>query len=115
MAKHETFGQTLRKLRQKKDLGLREFARRVGISPTYLSQIEADSCTLPIEERVVEMARALDQDPDEFLALAGRVASDVGAIIRAHPREMATFLRQARTLPAQEWERLTREVVERRR
>jgi len=108
-----SFGETLRGLRQARGIGLRELARRLGISATYLSQIESDACPTPIEERVMAMAQALEQDPDELLALAGRVASDVDAIIRARPRAMATFLRTARGLSEEDLRRLTEQIRER--
>jgi|EndMetStandDraft_5_1072996.scaffolds.fasta_scaffold135537_3 HTH-type transcriptional regulator, competence development regulator len=90
----ETFGATVRRLRQEKEIGLREFARRVNISPSFLTAIEKGGCAVP-EERVVAFAKALDQDVDEFLALAGQVSSDLDEYIRTH-RAVATFLRVAR-------------------
>ncbi|MBK6918537.1 MAG: helix-turn-helix transcriptional regulator [Deltaproteobacteria bacterium] len=36
----ERFGERIRRLRTEQKLGLREFATKVGISPTYLSRIE---------------------------------------------------------------------------
>lgn len=106
-----TFGPTVRALRQEKGIGLRELARRVGMSPTYLTQIEKDECPVP-EERVVAFARALEQDADEFLALAGRVASDVDEIIRSRPRATANFLRVASRLSDEEWAQLTQQIQE---
>jgi transcriptional regulator with XRE-family HTH domain len=95
VAEKKRFGQTVRELRKEKGIGLREFARRVSISPSFLTQIEKDACAVP-EERVVAFARALDQDVDEFLALAGQVSSDLDEFIRARPRAVATFLRTVR-------------------
>jgi HTH-type transcriptional regulator, competence development regulator len=91
----KTFGQTVRDLRKAKGIGLREFARRASISPSFLTQIEKGGCAVP-EERVVAFARVLEQDVDEFLALAGRVASDLDDFIRERPRAVATFLRTVR-------------------
>jgi hypothetical protein len=42
---------------------------------------------------VKKIAEVLSLDPDELLARAGRVASDLTEIIRRHPREAASFLR----------------------
>jgi HTH-type transcriptional regulator, competence development regulator len=94
----EGFGARVRRLREAREIGLRPFARMIGVSATYLSKIERDELPPPAEARVKEIARLLDQDPDELLALAGRVASDVSDIIKAQPREMASFLRTARGL-----------------
>ena len=100
------FGATIRELREEKHIGLRQFARMLGVSATYLSKIERDELPPPAEERVKEIARLLERDPDELLALAGKVASDLGAIIRERPREMASFLRTVRGMGPEEIRRL---------
>ncbi len=79
------------------------------MSPTYLSKVERDEFKPPTEEKVRAIAEALGQDPDELLALAGRVSSDLADIIQRHPREMATFLRAANGLSAEEARRLKKE------
>ncbi len=68
------FGSTVRRLRQERKIGLRKFARMVGITPTYLSKIERDLLDPPAEEKVIAIAEVLGQDADELLALAGRTA-----------------------------------------
>src|SRR5919205_836059 len=98
MSDDQGFGPVVRRLREERQIGLRDFARRIGVSATYLSKIERDELPPPSEARVKEIARQLDQDPDELLALAGKVASDLHEIIRNRPREMADFLRAARQL-----------------
>ena len=89
------FGATVRKEREAKSISLRKFAAMVNMSPTYLSKVERGEFPPPAEEKVVAIANALDQNPDELLALAGRVASDLDQIIQEQPTEMATFLRAA--------------------
>lgn len=102
------FGATVRRLREKQKIGLRKFAQMVGMSPTYLSKVERDEFKPPTEEKVRAIAKALDQDPDELLALAGRVSSDLAGIIKQQPHEMATFLRAANGLSAEEMQRLVK-------
>ena len=106
------FGATIRKLREERGIGLRQFARMIEVSATYLSKIEREELPPPAESRVKEIARLLEQDPDELLALAGKVASDLNEIIRNQPRQMASFLRSASGLSGQELERLTKQVSE---
>src|SRR3954470_21779025 len=101
----------VRELREERRIGLRQFARMVGVSATYLSKIERDELPPPAEARVKEIARLLDQDPDELLALAGKVASDLKEIIRNRPREMASFLRITSGWSGQEIERLTKQAT----
>jgi transcriptional regulator with XRE-family HTH domain len=82
----------------------------IGFSATYLSKIERGELPPPAEERVKEIARLLDQNADELLALAGKVASDVREIIKEQPQAMASFLRTARGLGPDELRRLEEEV-----
>ena len=105
-----SFGATVRRLREDQKIGLRRFAEVVGMSPTYLSKVERDEFNPPSEDKVRAIAKALGQDPDELLALAGRVSSDLTGIIQRQPREMASFLRAANGLSAEEMKRLAEEA-----
>ncbi len=109
------FGATIRALREKQQISLRKFADKVGISPTYLSKVERDEFPPPGEKKIKEIAEALGQDPDELLALAGKVSSDLPAIIQQRPREMASFLRTAGELSPEELARLTKYVEKMKR
>jgi HTH-type transcriptional regulator, competence development regulator len=105
------FGATIRALRERRRIGLRQFARTIGVSATYLSKIERGEMPPPAEDRVKEIARLLGQDPDELLALAGKVASDLNEIIRNRPRETASFLRSTSGLSGKELEQLTKKAT----
>lgn len=105
-----SFGGRIRKLRMDHGITLRDFARRLGVSPTYISQIEQGNFKPPAESVVVSMARILGQDSDELLALAGRVADDLDDIIRGQPKELATFLRMARGLSAEDIARFSQQA-----
>jgi transcriptional regulator with XRE-family HTH domain len=101
---------SLRQLREAQKIGLRKFTQMVGMSPTYLSKVERDEFKPPTEKKVRAIAKALGQNPDELLALAGRVSSDLADIIQRQPREMATFLRAANSLSAEEMQKLSDEA-----
>lgn len=111
----KNFGATIRELREGQQISLRKFADKVGISPTYLSKIERDEFPPPGEETVKKFAEALDQDPDELLALAGKVSSDLPAIIQQRPRELASFLRTASELSSDEMAKVTKYVEKMKR
>ena len=113
--KPKTFGATIRELREGQQISLRKFADKVGISPTYLSKIEREEFPPPGEETVKKFAEALDQDPDELLALAGKVSSDLPAIIQQRPRELASFLRTAGALGPEDMAKLTKYVEKMKR
>lgn len=98
--KRQTFGQVLREARLGKGITLRKFAEMVGISPTYLSQVEQDNVDPPTAERVKTMAELLGASADEWIALAGRVPEDLPGIIQEEPTAMPELLREARGLTA---------------
>src|SRR5262245_13716558 len=102
------FGELVRREREAKEIGLREMAKMIGVSPTYLSKIERDEFPPPAEDKVRKIAEIIGRDPDELLTLAGRVASDLTDIIRQRPREMADFLRAAKGLTVDDLARLAR-------
>lgn len=109
-AGREKFGAFIRREREAKEIGLREMAKKIGVSPTYLSKVERDEFPPPAEDKVRKVAGFLGLDADELLALAGRVASDLTDIIRERPREMADFLRAAKGLTADDMARLARQA-----
>ena len=112
--KHLSFGQALREKRIAKKFSLRKFAELVGISPTYLSQVEQSNVDPPTAERVQRMAELLEENPDELIALAGRVADDLPAIIQAKT-EVPDLLRAVRGLSAEQLRRLRESAEEMKR
>src|SRR5438874_4832747 len=106
----EKFGAFIRHLREQKKIGLREMAKMIRISPTYLSKVERDEFPPPAEDRVKAIAKIIECDADDLLARADRVSSDVSAIIKRHPVELAGLLRTTRGLKAEDIARLAREV-----
>jgi transcriptional regulator with XRE-family HTH domain len=87
------FGEFVRKERLEKEIGLREMAKMIRVSPTYLSKVERDEFPPPAEDKVRKIAEIIGCDSDELLARAGRVSSDLSEIIKQHPRELAQLLR----------------------
>ncbi len=53
------FGPTIRLLRQAKGISLREMARKLGVSPAFLSQIEAGRQHKIPKARIVQVAEML--------------------------------------------------------
>ena len=105
------FGDLLRATRIAKGYSLRKFAEMADISPTYLSQVEQAKIERPpTAERVRTMAKLLDQDPDEWIALAGRIPEDISEIIKSEPQAMPALLRAAKGLTADELRKLTDQI-----
>jgi len=107
---HE-FGETIRRLRMEREITLRKFAEMVGLSPTFISMLERGEFEPPSEENIRIIARALHQNEDEFVALAGRISEEWKAVIRENPREMADFLRTAKNLTKEDLSKLTKQAV----
>jgi len=110
-----SFGDYIRQRREERraadrDYSLRKVAQSVGIEPSYLSKIERGEQPAPSEETILALAKALDEDPDVLLALAGKVAQDLQAIIRKRPRLFAQLIRQLKNMPDHAVLRLVREV-----
>ncbi|GIW81354.1 MAG: transcriptional regulator [Gemmatales bacterium] len=101
-----TFGELLREKRIDKKFSLRKFAALVGVSPTYLSQVEQGNVQPPTADRVKRMAELLGENPDEWIALAGRVPEDLPAIIHEQPTEIPELLREARGLTVEQLRKL---------
>src|SRR3984893_8576741 len=109
-AKHDSFGRLLREKRVEKGFSLRKFAELVGVSPTYLSQVEQGNAQPPTADRVKRMAEILEDNPDEWIALAGRVPGDLSKIIQEQPTEMPELLREASGLTAEQLRKLTEQA-----
>jgi transcriptional regulator with XRE-family HTH domain len=89
---------------------LRQVAQRVGVEPAYLSKVERGLVPPPSEATIVRLATDLGEDPDVLLALAGKVSSDLQAIILRRPRQFADLIRQLRDAPDGAILKVVREV-----
>jgi transcriptional regulator with XRE-family HTH domain len=78
------FGRTVRKLRERRAIGLREMAERIGASQGYLSQVERGNYAPPSEEKIVALADALETNATWLLALGGRLPSEVNVALLDH-------------------------------
>lgn len=105
-----SFGRLLREKRLAKKFSLRKFAELVGVSPTYLSQVEQENVMPPTADRVKRMAELLEENVDEWIALAGRVPEDVPGIIHEQPTEMPRLLREASGLTADQLRRVREQI-----
>ena len=105
----------MRDRRLAKGYSLRKFAELVGVSPTYLSLIErGEAESPPTAERVRCMAELLGENPDQWIALAGRMPEDVADIIKKQPEGMPALLRAARGLTADQLKQLVAEIERKR-
>jgi HTH-type transcriptional regulator, competence development regulator len=89
---------------------LRQLAMRIGVEPSYLSKIERGLEPRPSEDMTKALAKELGEDPDVLLAMAGKVSSDLQAIIRKRPQLFAQLIRELKNAPNNAVLRLVREV-----
>jgi transcriptional regulator with XRE-family HTH domain len=110
-----TFGDFIRQQREARRtndpaFSVRQVAQRVGIEPSYLSKIERGEQPPPSEQTIAAIARELGEDPDVLLALAGKVSSDLQAVIRKRPKLFAQLIRELRKMPDHAVLRVVREI-----
>jgi HTH-type transcriptional regulator, competence development regulator len=91
------FGNRIRELRQAKNLTLRDLAKKVRVTFTYLSKIENQKLSFgefPSNELIVKLAGVLDADPDELLILADKIPDAIRQRVLQRPdvfRKIATL------------------------
>lgn len=97
----QAFGEYLRIQRFSKGYTSgRAFAHKVGISPQLLSRIERGNEKGLGEAKLIKIAELLSLNPDEVLAMNGKVASDVTEILLKKPRALANLVRRLEGRPA---------------
>ena len=78
---------------------LRRVGFASGLEPSFLSKIERDIAPPPSEPKIRALAKAIGEDPDVLLALAGKVSADLQEVIRKRPALFADLLRQLKHAP----------------
>src|SRR5262249_41275715 len=86
----QTLGDVIREARVRAKRGLRELARELDITPSYLSDIENDR-RVPAEDVLRRIAVLLKLDFDELMALAGRFGERAERYLKRHPEAGKLF------------------------
>lgn len=73
----KNFGEVIRELRTAQEIGLRELAQKIGISPAYLSRIERGRELPPKDETIKKLAKFLAADPDVLFRLASSTDPEI--------------------------------------
>ena len=81
----KNFGETIRNLRVAQDLGLRETAIKLRISPAYLSRIERGKERPPRPEVIKELAKVLAADPDVLFRLSSSTDPELLDFLQKKP------------------------------
>ena len=112
----QTFSQTIVEARTKNNLGLRELAKRVGISAGYLSEIERELKPAPSDTIVQSLADTLSLDYKELLKLAAADRlhySKVKIITKlfANKELGAEFINELDTIAKKDMKELTLQLI----
>lgn len=103
-------GDVLREARVAADLTLRDLAKRLSLSASYISDIENER-RVPAEEVLRQLATELKLQPDELLAKAGRVGDKTERYLKTHPTAGTLFRKISdKRLPTEDLEELLRQV-----
>ena len=99
-----SFGSYIREKREAlvaedKSKSLRQVAITIGVEPAFLSKVERDIVSPPSEVKIKALAEVLNEDPDLLLAMAGKVSSDLLAIVKARPQLIGELLRELKEQP----------------
>jgi HTH-type transcriptional regulator, competence development regulator len=119
MTGNPELGALIRRLREEKrrsdpTFSVRQFAEKIGISPTYLSKVELGKVDPPATDRLIAIAELLGADPDTVLIQANRIPPDVIEIVRRRPKVMVALLRAADGVTEAEVAATTQELQQRK-
>lgn len=96
MSGNQTFGKHIKTLRLARNIGQREMARIVGISPSYLNDIENNKRDAPRKEIIKKIADILEANLENLYDLAGKaknkIPPDIPDIIKKN-KEIPSLLR----------------------
>jgi transcriptional regulator with XRE-family HTH domain len=107
----KSLGDVIREARTPKG-SLREYAKKLDITPSYLSDIENDR-RVPAEDVLRKIAELLDLDFDELMARAGRFGEDADRYMRKHPTAGVLFRQLSESnLPEDDLAKLLRRAEE---
>jgi transcriptional regulator with XRE-family HTH domain len=90
-----TFGDLIKNKRIKKKIGLREFSRKVKLSPSFICSLEGGKAKPPKEKNIIKIAEILDIDKDLLLAKANKIPIDILNILISDYRYYYNFIRKS--------------------
>jgi transcriptional regulator with XRE-family HTH domain len=101
----KTFGAVLREKRRLAGIVQRDLASRIGVDFSYISKLENDRIPPPSADTIVAICEALNMEPEELLALTGKIPSAIQKSI-GESKPAQEFLRESNLmdLTDEEWE-----------
>ena len=107
---NKKIGEIIREIRNEKGISLRKLAEIVNVSNVNILYIEKGkiNTSLPVLKGI---ANALNYNIDKLLALADMIDDDIRNIINKRPISITNFLRIAKNLTNDDWNILTKQVL----
>ena len=101
------FGIILRNKRRESGLSQRRLAEKVNVDFSYISKLENGRTPPPSAGTIIKISEALNCAPEDLLAAAKKMPTDIGDAIAAKPSAQR-FLQEAfqLNLSPDEWERM---------
>jgi len=90
--KNKAFGSLIRNRRLEMKIGLREFAKKVKLSPTFISKIENGIEKSISECSVKRIAKALELNSSYLMLKLGKIPEEYKQGIMDSPRKLCLFL-----------------------
>lgn len=109
-----TFASRILELRRNAGLTQRKLADQLGIDFTYLSKLENGHGDPPAEDTIRRLAAATGGDPEELLALAGKISVQLREKA-SQDEEFAMLLRRLPHLPPEVLRKVYRQAGVKRR
>jgi transcriptional regulator with XRE-family HTH domain len=105
------FGNMLRRRRRESGISQRELARRVRVDFSYISKLENGRLPAPAAETIVRLSNAIGASPEELLASAKKMTSEVSEKLSGKPAALR-FVHEATRmgLSEDEWTELTKSL-----
>ena len=116
------FGEYIKKKRQEKGITLRGLADRLGIAPSYMSDIEKGKRNAPNQEtlnKMIDVLELTNDESNELLDLAATskdtIAQDLTEYVSTNPN-VRVALRRAKDLKLgdDEWIKIIDEIINRK-
>ena len=105
----KTFGELVKETRISNKLTLREAAAKIGITSTYLFDIERGKRNPPIPEKIKKMAEVLEADFGVMITMAMKARRAIELPLSA---EGSSGKDELALMLARKWEGLSQEQVE---
>jgi PTS system nitrogen regulatory IIA component len=78
------FGHTLRMLRTTAGISLRTLAKKIDVSPAYLSQVELGKLNPPTHDRITQIAETIGIPVSLLIEMSHRINPDTIMLLRGH-------------------------------